>query len=222
MLLPSALAPKGRPVGNLGCKPQAGSKPQAGVYTPDILACFEGRHPMQLRIRQHVLPDLSLEQVLGTSPPNSATTASKSCLGPPERADRRYAGVTHLDVTDFTPTAAEAGTQTRRRHRSGHQWSGLLPEPPDARRGQGSAGQVEHIRRVDPRVSVTGHQSHEHLRRPRLDEIGGRQLAGLSHDTTARSSPTPRSKGCGLASRIVRCCLARTSGPAARTSRRRR
>ena len=64
---------------------------------------------MQLGFVSAILPDLSLEEVLAFAADEGFACVELMCW-PPGKADRRYAGVTHLDVTDFDrrrrPTAS--------------------------------------------------------------------------------------------------------------------
>jgi sugar phosphate isomerase/epimerase len=60
---------------------------------------------MQLGFVSAILGDLSLEQVLAFAADEGFACVELMCW-PAGKADRRYAGVTHLDVTDFTPERA--------------------------------------------------------------------------------------------------------------------
>ena len=60
---------------------------------------------MQLGFVSAIFPDLSLEQVLAFAADEGFGCVELMCW-PPGEADRRYAGVTHLDVTRFTPADA--------------------------------------------------------------------------------------------------------------------
>jgi sugar phosphate isomerase/epimerase len=55
---------------------------------------------MQLGFVSAILPDLSLEEVLGFAAAEGFACVELMCW-PKGKAERRYAGVTHLDVTDF-------------------------------------------------------------------------------------------------------------------------
>jgi sugar phosphate isomerase/epimerase len=55
---------------------------------------------MQLGFMSAILPDLSLEQVLALGKEIGYACVEVMCW-PPGKADRRYAGVTHIDVTQF-------------------------------------------------------------------------------------------------------------------------
>lgn len=55
---------------------------------------------MQLGFMTAILPELELEQVLNFGAETGYDCIEVMCW-PPGKADRRYAGVTHIDVTDF-------------------------------------------------------------------------------------------------------------------------
>ena len=61
---------------------------------------------MQLGFVSAILPELSLEEVM-----DAAATVGYGCVEvmcwPKGKAERRYAGVTHIDVTDFGIADAE-------------------------------------------------------------------------------------------------------------------
>ena len=61
---------------------------------------------MQLGFLSAIVPELSLEEVLGLAAEEGFSTVELMCW-PRGKAERRYAGVTHIDVTDFTPTQAD-------------------------------------------------------------------------------------------------------------------
>ena len=61
---------------------------------------------MQLGFVSAILPDDSLAQVLATAADLNYDCVELMCW-PVGKADRRYAGVTHIDVTDFDETQAE-------------------------------------------------------------------------------------------------------------------
>jgi sugar phosphate isomerase/epimerase len=61
---------------------------------------------MQLGFVSAILADLSLEQVLDFAAAEGFACVELLCW-PKGKAERRYAGVTHVDVTEFTPAQAE-------------------------------------------------------------------------------------------------------------------
>lgn len=62
---------------------------------------------MQIGFVSAILHDLPLEEVLAFAADEGFPCVEVMCW-PPGKADRRYAGVTHLDVSAFTPAAADA------------------------------------------------------------------------------------------------------------------
>jgi sugar phosphate isomerase/epimerase len=61
---------------------------------------------MKLGFVSAILPELNLEEVLRFAAENGFATVEVMCW-PTGRAERRYAGVTHIDVTDFTEQRAQ-------------------------------------------------------------------------------------------------------------------
>src|SRR3954447_21340224 len=59
---------------------------------------------MKLGFVSAILPELSLNEVLTFASEVGFSSVEVMCW-PPGRAERRYAGVTHLDVTDLSPDA---------------------------------------------------------------------------------------------------------------------
>ncbi len=109
---------------------------------------------MQLGFVSAILPELSLAEVASV-----AKSAGYSCVElmcwPVSRAERRYAGVTHVDVVDFTP--AKAAEVKEIMAESGVATSGLgyYPNPlaPDLAEAQ---RYVEHIGWVIKAASLLG------------------------------------------------------------------
>lgn len=109
---------------------------------------------MKLGFVSAILPDLPLKDVL-----QFAGSAGYSCVElmcwPVSRAERRYAGVTHVDVVDFTETraqeirglAAEAGVEI-----SG---LGYYPNPLTPVREEAEVS-IAHIRRVIAAAEILG------------------------------------------------------------------
>ena len=61
---------------------------------------------MQLGFVSAILADLNLGEVLRFASQTGYTCVEVMCW-PVSKAERRYAGVTHVDVTDFTPAKAD-------------------------------------------------------------------------------------------------------------------
>jgi sugar phosphate isomerase/epimerase len=64
-----------------------------------------GEHSMQLGFVSAILPDLDFEQVLDVAKAIGYRTVEIMCW-PVGKSDRRYAGVTHIDVAEITSTKA--------------------------------------------------------------------------------------------------------------------
>jgi sugar phosphate isomerase/epimerase len=62
---------------------------------------------MKLGFVSAILADLSLEEVLAFAAEAGFDSVELMCW-PPGKAERRYAGVTHIDVTDYDPAAIHA------------------------------------------------------------------------------------------------------------------
>ena len=86
---------------------------------------------MQLGFVSAILGDLSLAEVLAFAADEGFSCVEFMCW-PPGKADRRYAGVTHLDVADFTESQAAHVRDLIKIH--GVQISGLgyYPNPLDS------------------------------------------------------------------------------------------
>ena len=61
---------------------------------------------MKLGYASAILPDLSLEEVVEFTAANGFATVELMCW-PAGKAERRYAGVTHIDVVGFTKADAD-------------------------------------------------------------------------------------------------------------------
>ena len=85
---------------------------------------------MQLGFVSAILGDQPLERVLAFAADEGFACVELMCW-PPGKADRRYAGVTHLDVTDFTDEAAASVRDLLRIHRVSLSGLGYYPNPLD-------------------------------------------------------------------------------------------
>lgn len=101
---------------------------------------------LQLGFVSAILPDQSFDSVFGLAR-RIGYDCVEVCCWPPGKAERRYAGITHIDVTALTDDLA--GAVKRKMDETGVAISGLAyyPNPltPDA--GE-AATAVDHIRRV--------------------------------------------------------------------------
>ena len=85
---------------------------------------------MQIGFVSAILHDLSLEEVLAFAADEGFPCVEVMCW-PPGKADRRYAGVTHLDVSAFTRGAADAVRELVGIHGVGISGLGYYPNPLD-------------------------------------------------------------------------------------------
>ena len=110
---------------------------------------------MQLGFVSAILPDLTLEEVFAFAAAERFDCVELMCW-PPGGADRRYAGVTHLDVTNVND---ELISKIRGLvHRTGVQISGLgyYPNPlhPDASHRERVVGHLRKVIQAAPRLGV--------------------------------------------------------------------
>ena len=109
---------------------------------------------MKLGFVSAILSDLSLQQVMQFAAAEGFDCVELMCW-PAGKADRRYAGVTHLDASDFGPDQAERVRQIVRD--TGVEISGLgyYPNPLAADREE-SERVVEHLKKVIRAASLLG------------------------------------------------------------------
>ena len=101
---------------------------------------------MKLGFVSAILPDLSLPEVAKFAAATGYTCVELMCW-PVSKAERRYAGVTHVDVTDFTSAKADDVRRTMADARVeisalGYYPNALTPDQEEAKRA------VEHLRKV--------------------------------------------------------------------------
>jgi len=101
---------------------------------------------MQLGFVSAILADLSLDEVLAFSAEEGFDCVEVMCW-PPGRADRRYAGVCHLDVTDFTDDKANAVRNLVRKHGVAISGLGYYPNPLDTN-AEHRQTVIEHLKKV--------------------------------------------------------------------------
>jgi sugar phosphate isomerase/epimerase len=109
---------------------------------------------MQLGFVTAILPDLSLAEVLGFAAETGYTCIEVMCW-PVSKAERRYAGVTHVDVTDFT--SAKADDVRRLAADAKVQISGLgyYPNPLSPNREEADLA-ASHLRKVIQAAALLG------------------------------------------------------------------
>lgn len=101
---------------------------------------------MQLGFVSAILGDLNLEQVFGFAADEGFGCVELMCW-PRGQAERRYAGVTHLDVADMTQSEADRIRQLAEKHKVAISGLGYYPNPlhpdPEHRRLV-----IDHLRKV--------------------------------------------------------------------------
>jgi sugar phosphate isomerase/epimerase len=101
---------------------------------------------MQLGFVTAILPDFSLEEVLAEAAEQGFSCVEVMCW-PVGKAERRYAGVTHIDVTDFTDEEAEAVTALTDKYGVSISSLGYYPNPLDPDENARTT-YSEHIKKV--------------------------------------------------------------------------
>lgn len=109
---------------------------------------------MKLGFVSAILPDLSLDEVFAFAAAEQFGCVELMCW-PPGKADRRYAGVTHVDVTNFTETDAARVTASAIKHNIEISGLGYYPNPldPDPEHRQQV---VEHLKKVIRAAALLG------------------------------------------------------------------
>jgi sugar phosphate isomerase/epimerase len=93
-----------------------------------------------------ILPEYTLEEVFAFAAEAGFSSIELMCW-PPGRAERRYAGVTHLDVTDLSEGAIKRVHDLVGRHGVAISGLGYYPNPLSADRAEAELA-VGHLRRV--------------------------------------------------------------------------
>ncbi len=101
---------------------------------------------MQLGFVSAILPELSLEEVLAFAAETGFDSVEVMCW-PIEPASRRYAGVTHIDVTDFSETQADKCRAAMAKHGVAISALGYYPNPLSTDPEEASAA-IRHLRKV--------------------------------------------------------------------------
>lgn len=109
---------------------------------------------MQLGYVTAILPDWTLEQHFQFAAENGFDTIELMCW-PVGKAERRYAGVTHIDVTHFTQADAERIRGLMRQYNVGISSLGYYPNPLAADPAERET-YIEHIRKVIAASAMIG------------------------------------------------------------------
>ena len=110
---------------------------------------------MQLGFVSAVLHDLSLEEVLAFAADEGFPFVELMCW-PHGDAERRYAGVTHLDVSDFTPEQAAYVREVLHIHKVRVSGLGYYPNPldPDPEHRHRVAEHLKKVINAAPMIGV--------------------------------------------------------------------
>ena len=109
---------------------------------------------MQIGFVSAILHDLTLEEVLAFASDEGFPCVELMCW-PPGKADRRYAGVTHLDVANFTEATAEHVRDLVRIHGVNISGLGYYPNPLDPN-PEHRAVVAEHLKKVIRAAPMVG------------------------------------------------------------------
>ena len=109
---------------------------------------------MQLGFVTAILPDLSLQEVVQFAADEGLACIEVMCW-PPGKAERRYAGVTHIDVTNFGPVEAQQVKNLLKSANVSISGLGYYPNPltPDPAEAEVYIG---HIRKVIAAAALLG------------------------------------------------------------------
>jgi sugar phosphate isomerase/epimerase len=109
---------------------------------------------MKLGFVSAILPDLSLQEILEFAASEGYSCVEVMCW-PPSKAERRYAGVTHLDVVNFGPDDAKRIADLVARTGVAISGLGYYPNPlaPDP---QEANVYIEHIKKVIVAAKMLG------------------------------------------------------------------
>lgn len=101
---------------------------------------------MQLGFVSAILPDLDLDAVLGVASEIGYDCVEVMCW-PKGKAERRYAGVTHLDVADFSDTQASEVRKLTEKHGVSISGLGYYPNAlsPDASESETAITQIRSV-----------------------------------------------------------------------------
>ena len=109
---------------------------------------------MQLGFVSAILPELNLDQVLAFAAAEHFACVEPMCW-PVGKAERKYAGVTHVDVDGFTNARAEETRALCARHRVGLSALGYYPNPLDPDPSVAKVA-VNHLKKVIQAAALLG------------------------------------------------------------------
>ena len=138
---------------------------------------------MKLGFVTAILPELSLNEVVDFAAATGYECIEVMCW-PAGKADRRYAGITHIDIAKLDEKSAREITANCASKNVSISALGYYPNllTPNADEAKGRAATVGGNH---PQRAVARRTHRDDVRRPRLDEVGRRQLAAVSRGLDA-------------------------------------
>lgn len=109
---------------------------------------------MQLGFVTAILPELSLDEVLAEAAAQGYDCVEVMCW-PVGKSERKYAGVTHIDVNDFTPSAAADVNALCRKHGVSISGLGYYPNILSASAEEGAVA-TAHLKKVFAAARLLG------------------------------------------------------------------
>jgi sugar phosphate isomerase/epimerase len=109
---------------------------------------------MKLGFVSAIVPEYTLDQVLTFAQKTGFSSVELMCW-PPGKAERRYAGVTHVDVTDLSMDAIEKIQDLLAIHQVSISGLGYYPNPLSADRAEAEIA-VSHLRKVIDAAAALG------------------------------------------------------------------
>jgi sugar phosphate isomerase/epimerase len=113
-----------------------------------------GRITMKLGFVTAIVPEYTLEQVLSLAHESGFSSVEVMCW-PPGKAERRYAGVSHIDVTDLSKGALEKIQNLLAVHQVSISGLGYYPNPLAADRAEAEVA-AGHLRKVIDAAAALG------------------------------------------------------------------
>lgn len=101
---------------------------------------------MKLGFVSAILPELSLEEVLSFAAETGYSSVEVMCW-PPGKAERRYAGITHLDVSSFGPAEISQVKGQIEKYKVGISGLGYYPNPLSADKAESEVA-VAHLHKL--------------------------------------------------------------------------
>jgi sugar phosphate isomerase/epimerase len=109
---------------------------------------------MKLGFVSAILPEYTLEQVLSVAQEAGFSSVELMCW-PPGKSERRYAGVSHLDVTNLAPGAIDKVKDLLAKYRVSISGLGYYPNPLAADRAEADV-YTTHLRAVIDAAAALG------------------------------------------------------------------